>query len=232
MKVIDEIYTKRPFYGSRRIRVELNHLGYPIGRKHTSCLMKKLGIEAVYPKKKTSVPNQNHKTYPYLLRDMSIENPNQVWSTDITYIRLAIGFVYLVAVIDWFSRFVLAWELSITMEKEFCIEALKKALEIEHPEIFNSDQGSQFTSPDFVGILEGEKIKISMDGRGRCHDNIFVERLWRNVKYEEVYLKQYSSPSEARKGISEYFQFYNYSRPHQSLNYKTPAQIYFKKSVA
>jgi len=228
MDEIDRIFTTYPFYGKRRIRIVLNQNGYPSGVKHTRTLMRTMGLEAICPKRKTSVPDRSHKVYPYLLRDVEILRPNQVWSTDITYIRLLRGFAYLTAVIDWHSRYVLSWKLSVTMEKEFCIEALEEALSKGLPEIFNSDQGSQFTSPEFTKKLEGKQVRISMDGKGRCLDNIFVERLWRSVKYEEVYLKNYATPLEAIKGLKNYFRFYNDVRPHQSLGYKTPAQVYFQ----
>ena len=231
MHEIDRIFTAHPFYGKRRINVTLRQMGKNIGLKHTRTLMQKMGLEAIYPKKKTSIPNLSHKVYPYLLRNVEILRPNQVWATDITYIRLLQGFVYLVVVIDWFSRYVLSWKLSITIEKEFCMEALEEALKVDLPEIFNSDQGSQFTSPEFTEKLGEKQVQISMDGKGRCMDNIFTERLWRSVKYEEVYIKNYSTPLEAYQGLKEYFNFYNNVRPHQSLNYKTPAQIYFQ-SVA
>jgi putative transposase len=188
-----------------------------------------MGIEAVYPKPKLSQPGECHKIYPYLLRGVSVERINQVWSTDITYIRMAKGFLYLVAVMDWFSRFVLSWSLSLTMEIDFCIEALKSALRRGRPEIFNSDQGSQFTSKKFTAELEAYEIAISMDGRGRCLDNIFIERLWRSLKYEEVYLKDYQSVAEARAGIEKYFRFYNQERLHQSLDYRTPAGLYLAR---
>lgn len=227
MEEIDQIYTKYPFYGSRRIRIELLRKGYQLGRRRVCTLMNKLGLQAIFPKQNLSIPHPEHNVYPYLLRGVSIETVNQVWSTDITYIRLQGGFIYLVAVLDWFSRYVLSWNISLTLEKEFCIEALEQALKTNTPDIFNTDQGSQFTSPTFTSVLKERDIQISMDGKGRCHDNIFVERLWRSVKYEEVYLKQYSSPLDAYHGLKEYFYFYNNVRPHQSLNYKTPAQIYF-----
>ena len=200
--------------------------GREVNRKRVTRLMAVMGIEAVYPKPRPSQPGEGHKIYPYLLRGVEVEKVNQVWSTDITYIRMAQGFLYLVAVIDWFSRFVLSWSLSLTMEVEFCVEALKRALRRGQPEIFNSDQGSQFTSEKFTGVLAERQIAISMDGRGRCMDNIFVERLWRSLKYEEVYLKDYASVAEARAGIASYFQFYNHQRLHQSLDYRTPAAIY------
>ena len=203
--------------------------GFKVNRKRVSRLMALMGIEAVYPKPKLSQPGTGHKIYPYLLRGVAVERVNQVWSTDITYIRMAQGFVYLVAVLDWFSRFVLSWALSLTMEIDFCLEALKRALRRGRPEIFNSDQGSQFTSEKFTAELEARQIVISMDGRGRCMDNIFIERLWRSLKYEEVYLKDYRSVTEARAGIETYFQFYNQERLHQSLEYRTPAGIYLAR---
>ena len=228
MREIDKLFTTYPFYGKRRICVALNQMGHEVGLKYVRTLMRKMGLQAIYPKKNTSIPNQAHKVYPYLLKNMKILKPNHVWSTDITYIRLLHGFVYLVAVIDWYSRYIISWKLSITMDKDFCVDALKAALSKGIPEIFNSDQGSQFTSLEFTGKLEEKSVQISMDGKGRCLDNIFVERLWRSVKYEEVYLKNYATPLEALKGLKDYFHFYNYTRPHQSLNYKTPAQIYFQ----
>lgn len=228
MNLIDEIYTERPFYGKRRICAELQQRGFLVGVKKVRSLMQRMGLEAIYPKPKTSIPNSHHKKYPYLLKNVPITKVNQVWSTDITYIRLSKGFVYLVAVIDWFSRYVLSWRLSLTLEKDFCIEALQEALSLSTPEIFNSDQGSQFTSSDFTGILEDKNVQISMDGKGRCLDNIFVERLWRSVKYEDIYLKEYTSPMEVQQGLKNYFHFYNHSRLHQSLDYQTPAQIYLQ----
>jgi putative transposase len=227
MRLLDEQFTRTPFYGSRRMREWLATVGHAVNRKRVSRLMELLGIEAVYPKPKLSQPGEGHRLYPYLLRGTTVERVNQVWSTDITYIRMAQGFVYLVAVMDWFSRFVLSWVLSLTMEVDFCIEALKRALRRgRRPDIFNSDQGLQFTSEKFTGELAGRQIAISMDGRGRCMDNIFVERLWRSLKYEEVYLKDYASVTEARASIDRYFQFYNHERLHQSLDYRTPAAIY------
>lgn len=231
MDKIDKIYTDCPFYGSRKIKkeLEINH-GINIGRDHTRRLMKEIGLEAIYPKSKrnTSIPDIQHKKYPYLLKGLIINRPNQVWSTDITYVRLETGFLYLVAIIDWFSRYVISWKLSNTLEIDFCLDSLNESLKKSIPEIFNSDQGSQFTSPYFTNILQGNKIKISMDGRGRCLDNIFVERLWRTVKYENIYLKSYSNPLETNNGLTEYFDFYNNKRIHQSLDYRTPAQIYFQ----
>ena len=200
--------------------------GYEVNRKRVSRLLDVMGIEAVYPKPKLSRPGEGHRIYPYLLRGIAVERVNQVWSADITYIRMAQGFLYLVAIMDWFSRFVLSWSLSLTMEVDFCIDALLRALRRGPPDIFNTDQGSQFTSERFSGNLAERQIAISMDGRGRCMDNIFVERLWRSLKYEEVYLKDYASVEEARTGIAGYFRFYNHERLHQSLGYRTPAAIY------
>lgn len=230
MRLLDEQYTRTPFYGSRKMTQWLAAEGYAVNRKRVSRLMGLMGIEAVYPKPKLSGPGEDHRIYPYLLRGTTVERVNQVWSTDITYIRMAQGFLYLVAVMDWFSRFVLSWSLSLTMEMDFCLEALDRALRRGRPEIFNSDQGSQFTSEKFTGKLEARKIAVSMDGRGRCFDNIFVERLWRSLKYEEVYLKDYASVAEARAGIAGYFQFYNHQRLHQSLEYQTPAAIYLGRA--
>lgn len=229
MRRIDEIYTKMPFLGSRRIKPILNTMGYPIGRKRVRSLMKTMGIEAIYPKPNASKPHPQHKIYPYLLRDVEITGINQAWGTDITFIRLLKGWCYLVAIMDWFSRYVLAWELSTSLEDNFCIRVLEKALLIGTPEVFNSDQGSQFTSNDFTSILLSQNIQISMDGRGRAMDNIFTERLWRSLKYEEVYIKDYQMVKEARQGIDNYFFLYNTERPHQSLGYMTPAEVYYGK---
>ena len=229
MRLIDRQYTQVPFYGSRRMTAWLQSQGYAVNRKRVVRLMRGMGIEAVYAKPKLSQPGEGHKIYPYLLRRLRIERCDQVWCTDITYIPMAHGFLYLVAVMDWFSRFVLSWALSMTMELEFCLEALRGALRRGRPEIFNSDQGSQFTSERFLGELERRNIAISMDGRGRCLDNIFIERLWRSLKYEEVYLRDYQFVPEARAGIEKYFQFYNHERLHQSLGYQTPAAMYFGK---
>ncbi len=226
MRLIDEEYTRHPFLGSRRIREWLCGRGYQVGRNRVQRLMQLMGIEAVYPKPKLSQPGEAHKVYPYLLNGVEVTRVNQVWSTDITYVRMAGGFVYLVAVMDWYSRYVLSWALSLTMEIDFCLAALNRALRRGRPEIFNTDQGSQFTSPKFTGELETRGIAISMDGRGRCFDNIFIERLWRSLKYEEVYLREYALVPEARGGIAKWFQFYNHARPHQSLEYRTPAECY------
>lgn len=231
-KAIDEMYTKYPFYGSRRMKGALaDDYAIKIGRHQTRRLMRLMGLEAIYPRKKpqTSISEPAHRKYPYLLRGLPIVCPNQVWGTDITYLRLEEGWAYLVAIIDWYSRYVVSWNISPTLESDFCIKALNTALQKESPEIFNSDQGVQFTSKDFTEILSAHEIKISMDGRGRCMDNIFTERLWRTVKYENVYLKSYRNIAEAKDGLSEYFQFYNHKRRHQSLNYQTPADVYFTK---
>jgi putative transposase len=236
MRLIDEQYTRTPFFGSRRMAAWLRkRKKLPVNRKRVARLMEVIGLEAVYPKPaplaaKLSQPGEGHKIYPYLLSDVNVERVNQVWSTDITYIRMEQGFCYLVAVMDWHSRFVLSWALSLTMELDFCLEALSSALRKARPEIFNSDQGSQFTSEKFTGELKTRGIRISMDGRGRCFDNIFIERLWRSLKYEEVYLKDYETVTEARAGIARWFQFYNHQRPHQSLNYRTPAASYRERT--
>lgn len=228
MRLLDEQFTKRPFYGVRKMTAWLRQEKYEVNLKRVRRLMRLMGLEAIYQKPRLSVPAPGHQIYPYLLRNLKIERINQVWSTDITYIRLQGGFVYLVAVIDWHSRYVLSWEVSTTMENEFCISALKRALHRGKPEIFNSDQGSQFTSNAFTGILKEHEISISMDGRGRALDNIFVERLWRSVKYEEVYLHEYESVPQAIAGLRNYFNFYNSERLHQSLDYKTPEAVYRK----
>ena len=229
MRAIDEVYTKYPFYGSRRIAKHLSRqTPEDINRKRIQRLMRIMGIEAVYPKPNLSLNTLEHRTYPYLLKGLQIVRPNQVWSTDITYIRLKHGFVYLIAFIDWFSRFVLSWKLSTTLEVGFCIEAGEEAIrKYGLPEIENSDQGVQFTSWDYLNLWPADKVKISMDGKDRALDNIFVERLWRSLKYEEVYLNNYETVADARAGISNYFPFYNDKRLHQSLNYQTPSEIYF-----
>jgi putative transposase len=226
MRLIDEEYTRHPFLGSRRLVRWLEEQGWEVNRKRVARLMEKMGIEAIYPKPKLSQPGEAHKIYPYLLEGVTVTRINQVWSTDITYIRMAEGFLYLVAVMDWFSRFVLSWAFSLTLELGFCLEALKRAFRWGRPEIFNSDQGSQFTSEKFTGEVESRDIAVSMDGRGRCLDNIFIERLWRSLKYEEVYLRDYLLAPEAEAGIGRWFRYYNYQRFHQSLDYRTPAQIY------
>lgn len=226
MRLLDEQYTRTPFYGKRKLVVFLQEQGYAVDRKRVRRLMQLMGLETIYPKPQLSLPEEQSIRYPYLLRGMSIDRIDQVWSCDITYIRLARGFVYLMAIIDWFSRFVLAWELSITLDSSFCLEALDRALQAAQPEIFNTDQGVQFTSKDWTSRLRQSGIRISWDGRGRALDNVFVERLWRSVKYEEVYLKDYQTVSEARNDLATYFQFYNYERYHQSLDYKTPFAVY------
>lgn len=226
MRLLDEKYTETPYYGSRRMTAWLRSQGYSVNRKRVMRLMHQMGVEALYPKPRTSQSHPEHRLYPYLLRDVPIVRVNQVWSTDITYIRLHCGFIYLVAVMDWFSRYVLSWALSITMDVGFCLEALEQALSQAQPEIFNSDQGAQFTSLDFTGRLESAGIRISMDGRGRALDNVFVERLWRTVKQEEVYLKDYRTPTEATQELGQFFVRYNEDRQHQSLNYRTPAAVY------
>lgn len=230
LRAMDEIYTAYPFYGKRKMAVELRRRGFRIGVKKTRSLMRGLGLYCIYRTPKTSEPHPHHKKYPYLLKGLIIEKPNQVWGTDITFIRMRRGFIYLVAILDWYSRFVISFGLSITLEKEFCVSALEEALKNEKPEIFNSDQGSQFTSYEFTDVLLKHEILISMDGRGRCMDNVFTERLWRTVKYEEAYLKSYSSVEEARQSLEAYFRFYNHRRPHQAHGYKTPAEIYYQKN--
>ena len=226
-RLIDEEYTRHPFYGSRKIVVFLKTAGHVVNRKRVQGLMRKMGLAGMAPGPNTSRPHPEHKVYPYLLRGVLVTRSDQVWSTDITYIRLARGFAYLVAVIDWYSRRVLSWRISNTMEAAFCVDCLEEALRRHgRPEVFNSDQGSQFTSDAFIGVLKREGIAISMDGRGRAFDNIFVERLWRNVKHEDVYLKGYATMIELTVGLAEYFIFYNGERPHQSLGQKTPDVVY------
>ena len=226
-RLIDEEYTRHPFYGTRRMVIFLKTVGHTVNRKRVQRLMRAMGLAGMAPGPNTSRPHPEHKVYPYLLRGVPVIRPNQVWSTDITYIRLAHGFAYLTAILDWYSRRVLSWRLSTTMEAVFCVDCLEEALRRHgKPEIFNSDQGSQFTSDAFTGVLIREGVTISMDGRGRAFDNIFVERLWRNVKYEDVYLKGYATMSELQAGLKEYFILYNEKRPHQSLGYKTPDVVY------
>lgn len=227
MRLIDEQYTLTPFYGIRRMTAWLHQEGHDVNHKRVRHLMRRMGLEAIYPKPKLSQRNEEHKIFPYLLRGLEINRPNQVWSTDITYIRLHRGFVYLVAVMDWFSRYVLSWSISVTMDVHFCLEALEKALGKGKPEIFNTDQGAQFTSREFTGMLKDAAVRISMDGRGRAFDNIFIERLWRSVKYEEVYIKDYADVLACIEGLRTYFLLYNDQRLHQALGYKTPRQIYF-----
>jgi len=228
MRLIDEIHLKYPFMGSRSIRDQLQDKGHQVGRQHVSTLMKKMGITAMYRKPKTSNPHPSHKVYPYLLRGLNIGRANHVWAADITYLPMARGFCYLMAIMDWASRKVLAWRLSNTLDAAFCVEALREAISRHGtPEIFNTDQGSQFTSDDFIGVLQDHGISISMDGKGRWMDNVFIERLWWSVKYQDVYLKAYESIAEARKGLTRYFDFYNRSRRHQSLDRRTPDDVYW-----
>jgi putative transposase len=221
MRSIDEQYLKTPFYGSRKLAVTLG-----VNRKRIQRLMRLMGIEAIYPKRRTTWPAAGHKIYPYLLRGVRVTRPDQVWAIDITYIPLKQGFLYLAAILDWYSRYVVSWRLSNTLEVGFCLEALDEALQQKQPEIFNSDQGSQFTSTAFTSRLEAHGVAISMDGRGRAIDNVFVERLWRSVKYEEVYLKDYADGWEAEASLAEYFRFYRDERIHQALDYRTPAAVY------
>jgi putative transposase len=226
MGMIDREYTERPFYGSRRMTAWLNHdKGEGVNRKRVARLMRLMGLEAIYPKPKLTIGN-GHKVYPYLLRDVAIDRPDQVWSTDITYVGLPGGFMYLAAVIDWHSRFVLSWELSNTLDGAFCLDALEAALAQGKPEVFNTDQGVQFTASAFTGRLESAGVKVSMDGKGRCLDNVFVERLWRSVKQEDVYLRGYETVPQLKSGLVRYFGFYNTQRRHQSLGYRTPAEVY------
>jgi putative transposase len=226
MRQIDEQYLRTPFYGSRNMTFWLTQQGHAVNRKRVQRLMRTMGLEAIYPRPNTTRRCLEHRIYPYLLRDVAVLRPNQVWSTDITYIPLARGYGYLTAVLDWYSRYVLSWELSRTLDGEFCLDALEQALVLGSPEIFNTDQGSQFTSQAFTGRLERAGVAISMDGRGRALDNVFVERLWRSVKYEDVYLKEYPSWESLTAGLRSYFTFYCHERPHQSLGNRTPAAVY------
>ena len=229
MALLDRQYLKTPFYGSRRMKAWLQGQGHPVGRGKVRRLMRLMGLEAIYRRPNTSKPTPEHRIYPYLLRGLAINRVNQVWCADITYIPMAQGFLYLVAIMDWHSRYVLAWRLSNTMDTDFCVDALNAALSQGKPEIFNTDQGSQFTSEAFTSVLLEQGIQISMDGKGRYLDNIFVERLWRSVKYEEVYLKAYQNGTEARQEIDAYLDLYNWERPHQALSYRTPAQVFEEK---
>ncbi len=226
MKLIDRQYLETPFYGARRMAVWLKSKGHQVNRKRVRRLMRLMGLKTIYRRPRTSKPALGHKVYPYLLRSMRVTRPNQVWAADITYIPMARGFLYLVAIIDWYSRYVLSWRLSNTLDVDFCVDALKEALCKGRPDIFNTDQGAQFTSEHFIGLLDTCGIRVSMDGKGSYSDNLFIERLWRTVKYEEVYLKAYRDGKEARAAIGEYFRFYNNERPHQSLDYRTPAEVY------
>ena len=230
MKLIDRQYLVTPFYGTRKVAAWLKSRGYIVNRKRVRRLMRLMGLKAIYRRPRTSRPAPGHKIYPYLLKGMKITRPNQVWAADITYIPMARGFLYLVAIIDWYSRYVLSWRLSNTLDADFCVEALKEALRKGKPEIFNTDQGAQFTSEAFTGLLEQHGVKISMDGKGSYNDNLFIERLWRTVKYEEVYLKAYQDGREARSSLGQYFHFYNNERPHQALDYRTPAELFISIS--
>jgi len=226
MRLIDEQYLKTPFWGSRNIGAFLRKRGQRVNRKRIQRLMRKMGLEGMSPGPSTSRPTPGHKVYPYLLKDVLIERPNQVWSSDITYVPLGQGYLYLVAVMDWYSRLVLSWRLSNSLDADFCVDALDEALEHGRPEIFNTDQGAQFTSALFTERLLSESIEISMDGRGRALDNVFIERLWRSVKYEDIYLKEYVSGADCQKGLRSYFTFYCHERPHQSLDYRTPWEVH------
>lgn len=232
MRQIDKQYLETPFYGWPRMTVVLRQQGYAVNGKRVRRLMRQMGIQAIYPRPRTSTPHPGHRVYPYLLRDLAITHVNQVWSTDITYIPLRRGFLYLVAVMDWFSRYVLAWRLSNSLDGLFCRQALHAALHQGTPEIFNTDQGAQFTAHAFTTILQAAQIRISMDGRGRAFDNIFNERLWRSVKYEHVYLHDYADGAQLHAGLESYFTFYNHQRPHQSLAYRTPAALYAAAAAA
>jgi len=229
MSLLDRQYLKTPFYGSRKMKAWLQGQAHPVGRNKVRRLMRLMGLEAIYRRPNTSKPMPGHRIYPYLLKGMEIKRVNQVWAADITYIPMARGFMYLVAVMDWHSRYVLAWRLANTMDIDFCVQALEEALSKGRPEIFNTDQGSQFTSDAFTGMLGEHGVQVSMDGKGRYLDNIFVERLWRSVKYEEVYLKAYQNGAEARNGIGAYLDFYNRERPHQALGYRTPGELFVEE---
>jgi len=226
MRRIDQVHLDYPFYGSRRMSLQLREEGFGVNRKRVQRLMREMGQEAMYPKPRTTVSAPEHRTYPYLLRNLAIEHPDQVWCADITYIPMRRGFLYLVAIMDWMSRYVLSWELSNTLSHHFCVDSLERALRTGRPEIFNTDQGSQFTSDIFTSMLESHGIAISVDGKGRAMDNVFIERLWRSVKYEEVYLHAYADGFEAADGIGRYLKFYNTERPHQALGYRTPFEVY------
>jgi putative transposase len=231
MRLIDEEYTRHPFYGSRKMSEWLNRQGWRVNRKRVRRLMGKMGLKSVAPTPNTSRPSPQHKVYPYLLRGLEIKRADHVWCADITYIRLAHGFVYLTAVMDWHSRYVLSWEVSVTMEEEFCVSALESALRRHgRPEIFNTDQGSQFTGDTFTGVLKNAGVDISMDSKGRALDNIMVERLWRSVKYEEIYLNEYENVGELTAALKRYFAFYNDERPHQSHGGRTPAEVYYGRA--
>jgi len=227
MKLIDEEYTRHPFYGSRKMKKYLRNLGYKVSRKRVQRLMRLMGLESIAPRKRTTIREKAHKIYPYLLRGLEINYSNQVWCSDLTYIRLRGGFVYLTVVMDWYSRYVLSWEISVTMDDDFCVSALERALRLNgKPDIFNTDQGSQYTGHAFTGVLKDHGVRISMDGKGRAMDNIMVERLWSTVKYEDIYIKDYETLEDLKKGLKNYFWFYNNERPHQSLGDRTPAEVY------
>jgi len=231
MRLIDEEYMRHPFYGSRKMRNYLRGFGYRVSRKRVQRLMRLMGLESIAPRKRTTVPGDGHKIYPYLLRNLDIDRPNMVWASDITYIRLRGGFVYLTVVMDWYSRYVLSWEISVTMDDGFCVSALERAPRLNgKPDSFNTDQGAQYTGHAFTRVLKGHGIRISMDGKGRAMDNIMVERLWRTVKYEDIYIKDYETVEDLIKGLKEYFWFYNNERTHQGLGGRTPAEIYFENS--
>lgn len=229
LRLLDQQYLKTPFYGSRKMTHSLKEEGYEVNRKRVMRLMKKLGLQTIYQKKRTTIPDKDHKIYPYLLRDIAIASSNQVWCTDITYLPVWRGHFYLVVIMDWYSRKVLSWRISNTMEVDFCVTALSEALSTyDQPEIFNSDQGSQFTSNKFTQILKEAGVKISMDGRGRCHDNIFIERLWRSLTYELIYLSEFKDGKHLKKEVKKWFQWYNEKRFHQALNYQTPDTVYWQ----
>jgi len=231
MRRIDEQYLQTPFYGYPRMTAYLRRAGFVVNPKRVARLMQKMGLQGLFPRRKTTIPAAGHMIYPYLLRGLAITHPDQVWSTDITYVPMTTGFMYLVAIIDWYSRYVLAWQLSNTLDGAFCLDALNRALGSGQPQIFNTDQGSQFTAQAFTGRLLAANIRISMDGRGRALDNIFIERLWRTVKYEDIYLKDYGTVGALYTGLGQYFHFYNEERPHQSLGYRTPAEVYVERAV-
>jgi putative transposase len=227
MRLIDEQYTKTPFYGWPRMSAHLRRQGYAVNHKRIQRLMCLMGLQAVYPKRKTTVPAEGHKVYPYLLRGLKVDHPNGVWCADITYIPMTYGFMYLVAIMDWFSRYVISWEISNTMDVAFCLKALGRALAYGLPHIFNTDQGAQFTAHAFTNVLSASGVRISMDGRGRALDNVFVERLWRTVKYEDIYIKDYATVPLLISGLETFFHFYNHERVHQSLGYRTPYEVHF-----
>ena len=231
MRLIDEQFLRRPFYGSRRLTVVLKREGHVLNRKRVQRLMRLMNLEAIHPKPRTTVPGAGHTIYPYLLRNLEITRPNQVWGADITYVPMRYGFLYLVAILDWYSRYVVAWKLSNSLDETFCVEALEEALGEARPEIFNTDQGVQFTGRAFTGRLQSAGVAISMDGKGRALDNVFVERLWRALKYEEIYLKDYAEVADCRIGLANYFPFYNHERPHMHLDYRTPWEVYQGKQT-